>query len=648
MDDRLVTYDTVQVRVSGWTALRGGVAEASLLNDVFTVGKAGTIELPIIGSVPATGLTAHQLAKLISDRVQARSGLDERPVTTVQRKRYPPLEVRGLVARPGKYPYRRNLTVQQAIEAAGGIVRTEHPEWLTRRFALSISRSVGRVGALTAAPDTLVLPGDVIVVRQMLEPEQRSAHKSTDSSSAVAPERTEVAGQSPAAQLNVVGARGQIEPAVAEQQKALEQERSKTEALLRDLSVARREVEAARAEARAALQAAHDDTVRYNQRLAAARKQNATLTQELGAVRADREALKARMMHEANAASRARRATEASASGANDLAGRERAKVSALEQKLLAAHQEIEMFKHSTQTASDEHEDVLRRELAAAREELDAMRRAARDASAQARAVADTAAAQGRVLEVQRQRAGGLARDLTVAQREVANLRANTFVLMREKAAALEASQTAEASLAEAMRALDEERQKVGLVERDLAAARQSLDALEASAKLAAAAQAAAVRGRQVADAATTRAGEALALERERSDALARDLDAARRERDSAREEVTRFAAALEQERERAISLARDLTKMREEIDILKARAVRIEPRPKPRVTDPARPRVGALGGKRARPARQAQGREIRKVEVRKPARPVRLATIELPAALLPTRPPFRARQGLW
>jgi hypothetical protein len=453
-DDRLVPQDIVELKVSGWDALRGGVTEGAELTGAFTIGTAGTLDLPVIGHVPAAGLRESELAKLITDRLQARSGFDVRPVTTVQRR--------------------------QSAASSGGAKVEGHP---------------------------------------------------------------------PGAPPDVNGSRTLVEAAAT----GLERERSKTDASLHELSAVRKELEAARQQASA-----------------------------------DRQ-------------------------------------------------------------SADKVERVLRSELEAAREELDEMRRITADAGVRARAIADATTLQGQALEEQKQRAERLAQDLAMAQREVESLQA---VAIREKAAALGAHQAAEASLSGARRALDEERQKIERFERDLAAAHQSLDALEASGKLAAAAQVAGIQGRQVAEAAAKRAGEALALERGRADALERDLDASRHDRDAAKDEVARLSAALEQQRETAVGLARDLAAARNETDILKARDAprdqRIESAPKAPAGDRAGPRTSALAGKRARSAREPEGREIRKVVVRKSPQPVRLTTISLPAALLPTRAPLRAPQGIW
>ncbi|RWM81841.1 MAG: hypothetical protein EOR81_06155 [Mesorhizobium sp.] len=529
-DDRLAPRDTIELHVWRWTALRDGVLEALQLNDTFTIDSAGTLDLPVIGNLAAAGLREEELAELISDRLQARSGRQERADTTVKLIRNLPSDITGSVEHPG----------------------------------------------LRKAPEP---PADA----------------ADDSSSAVASEPASVENGKAEAQPSVRGSHTPWQPA-AEQQQALEG------ALLNELSAARMEIAAAREEALAARQTARNDAVRHNQNLATARQRAAALMRELDAVRTDR---------------------------------------AALEQKLFAALREVDALRKSVQPARGDHEG---RELAAARAELVVMQRGARDASAQARAVADMMAEQGQTLKQQRRRAEELALDLEVARREAKGLKAKAILADHEKAAMLEARHSVEASLAEAQRALDEERHKAERFERELTAARQTIDALKTSANLAAAAQTNAIKQRQVAEAALKRAGDALELERERADSAARDLDSARRERDAAKQEASRvsmeLSVALEQERNKAIGLARDLSAARKAIDVKKTRDERRTERmnraPKARAGATSRGDVSA----RSRPARQPGVRENHKVKIKRRSRPVLVATIALPDALLPTRPP--------
>ena len=81
---KIAPNDTVELSVTGWAALKGGVAEATLLNDRFTVGRTGTLKLPFVGTLPAAGLTPAELERRIADRLQERSGLKERAGTHVK------------------------------------------------------------------------------------------------------------------------------------------------------------------------------------------------------------------------------------------------------------------------------------------------------------------------------------------------------------------------------------------------------------------------------------------------------------------------------------------------------------------------------------------------------------------------------------
>jgi hypothetical protein len=269
--------------------------------------------------------------------------------------------------------------------------------------------------------------------------------------------------------------------------------------------------------------------------------------------------------------------------------------------------------------------DELRRELASVRVELEAARAQALEAQALLEEQRSLAAG-GQELALMRRVAEGLARDLALAQR------------VRDDAFA--ARDGAQVSLLGTRQMLEEERQKVEHLERDLAEAQRSAEALEANARLAAITQTGAMRPRQPAEAGARQAGEALARERERAGSLATDLETARRERDAAKEELTRiseaFEKAWEQEHEKTVDLTRDLVAARKDIDALKGqlerRTSRIENAAKARPTDHASARAEQRKSARL----QKVGAQMRKSEG------VRLTTIVLPDELLPTRPPVK------
>jgi chromosome segregation ATPase len=284
-------------------------------------------------------------------------------------------------------------------------------------------------------------------------------------------------------------------------------------------------------------------------------------------------------------------------------------------------------LKEGVQTPPGEHEVALRRELAAARAELDAMQRGARDASAHAHALA---AKQAQILKEQQQ----IDEALETAQRVIEDFRAEAILWDRERAA--EVHPPTEASQLAAKRALDEERHKVELLEQELITARQTIDALKTGANLAAVEKTNAIKDRSVAEPALKQVEEALELERERADSAVRDLDIVRKERDASKQISAELSAALDQERERATGLARSLSAAREAIDIVKdkRRTAALERAPKSRT-----PLASTLSRSGAQPARKPGLPKKQKVKVKKSPHPVLPATIALPAALLPTRP---------
>jgi len=545
-DDKLAPQDTVEISVSGWHTLLGGVAEARLLNDAFTIGITGTVELPVIGRVTAAGLSESELAKLIADLLQARSGSDQRPVTKVER----------------------------------------------RELAAEVPSS---------------------------------------------PATTRVDGPRPATAPRVA------KPAATEQPGS---DRFRVDALLSDLAAARKELDEARGEARAVRQAARDAALGHDRRLAAERQRVAAVTEQLNAARSDLAAAKARLEQKANTG-RDLDAAVAKVNEARQLAARERAKSAELEAKLLAARKELDAIRNGALLAGHEREEILRSDLAAAKGDLEATRRAADDGRAQAREAAAMAAEQGEALEDERRRAEGLARELGIVRREFERLAATTDGAMRSKAAALRARNAAQASLAGARQALEVVRQKLSGHERALAIARRSV--LEAQAELRAAKQTALQAG-TLAELAASRAGEALDLEREKARALARDLEIARQERDAAMKELAASSSAAQsqmlEERDslngRRPALERgggDVSKQK--ASPRKAKGHRQNARADDRASENAR----SVARKQKKPVRDRGAADIRKVELAKPPRPDRSVPIVLPDALLPRRSPMRV---LW
>lgn len=98
--------------------------DRSDFNATYPVAENGKINLPLIGWVQAEGLNAMQLAKLIEEKYR-KAEIYQRPTVNVKPITDTRLEgkqvvVGGQVRRTGPVVYRADLTLWQAIQAAGG------------------------------------------------------------------------------------------------------------------------------------------------------------------------------------------------------------------------------------------------------------------------------------------------------------------------------------------------------------------------------------------------------------------------------------------------------------------------------------------------------------------------------------------------
>jgi polysaccharide export outer membrane protein len=120
---KLGPLDKIRLRVQEWRASKDEVYEWATLKENYIVGPAGTVSVPLIGEVPAQGLTTAELGKSIGEKLKDRLGMIEAPDTAVEIVQYRPFYITGKVEKPGEYPYRPGLTALQAISLAGGMQR---------------------------------------------------------------------------------------------------------------------------------------------------------------------------------------------------------------------------------------------------------------------------------------------------------------------------------------------------------------------------------------------------------------------------------------------------------------------------------------------------------------------------------------------
>ena len=94
--------------------------------DVF-VRPDGSIQMPLVGDVPAGGVTPQTLAQDL-ERRYSKNLRDPRIAVTVKTMNQTKVYVGGEVNRPGFVAYREGLTAAQALLEAGGPKDTANPE----------------------------------------------------------------------------------------------------------------------------------------------------------------------------------------------------------------------------------------------------------------------------------------------------------------------------------------------------------------------------------------------------------------------------------------------------------------------------------------------------------------------------------------
>lgn len=131
--------------------------EQSLSGD-FALDPSGNIAVPLIGTIPASGVTANVLARRVEDALR-RSNFMQDPRAAVEVLVFRPFYVLGEVRGPGEFPYTSGMTVLSAVARAGGY------DYRAREGEVVLMRIVnGEQMEYRAVERTPILPGDIIKV----------------------------------------------------------------------------------------------------------------------------------------------------------------------------------------------------------------------------------------------------------------------------------------------------------------------------------------------------------------------------------------------------------------------------------------------------------------------------------------------------
>ncbi len=156
---RLEEAARTEYRLGASDQVRVTVFNDPRLTGDFRVSDAGTLALPLIGTVRAAGRTTPEVERAIESEMKTKN-LFRDPNVAVEVLNYRPIFVLGMVERGGQFPYQPGMTALTAVAVAGGF------NYRAIRDYVSITR-IGRDNKpmeFRAARESLVQPGDVVTV----------------------------------------------------------------------------------------------------------------------------------------------------------------------------------------------------------------------------------------------------------------------------------------------------------------------------------------------------------------------------------------------------------------------------------------------------------------------------------------------------
>ncbi len=161
---------TIEEKQVVYTLAPGDILDISVVDEdnlsgEYIVDDQGYIEMPFVGRLNVTGMTAEQADMMLSEFYS--NGYLANPDLSIKIKTYRPFYILGEVESPGRYDYVDGLTILNAVATAGGF---------TYRADQKDFEIVRKLGSPADVPQKLVdrklsasvLPGDTIYVKERL------------------------------------------------------------------------------------------------------------------------------------------------------------------------------------------------------------------------------------------------------------------------------------------------------------------------------------------------------------------------------------------------------------------------------------------------------------------------------------------------
>lgn len=132
------------------------------LGGEYQVDGAGQVQLPLLGPVPAAGMTVHDFETAVGGKFVSEGYLKD-PRVSVEVENYRPFYIIGEVKSPGQYPYVNGMNALNAVALAGGYTyRADDKDVYIRRDGSTKEQEA------PADQSTKINPGDIIRVDERI------------------------------------------------------------------------------------------------------------------------------------------------------------------------------------------------------------------------------------------------------------------------------------------------------------------------------------------------------------------------------------------------------------------------------------------------------------------------------------------------
>jgi protein involved in polysaccharide export with SLBB domain len=151
--------DIASYKLGAGDALRVTVFRHPDLSGEFRLDGEGNFAMPLVGEIRGGGRTSRQVENEVELALKSGGYLVD-PQVSIEVLNYRPFYIIGEVNNPGSFEYVNGMTVINAVALAGGFTyRADQDD-------IVISRGGSSGPEVEAAPDTQVLPGDIIEVQE--------------------------------------------------------------------------------------------------------------------------------------------------------------------------------------------------------------------------------------------------------------------------------------------------------------------------------------------------------------------------------------------------------------------------------------------------------------------------------------------------